>query len=89
METQMPKVPPGVKPRGEARTVVAAKPVELVMVSYYDEYGVGHTQLAVVGDNNVHLLDGKATGFSQTATPHGLGSDWLTKGVFSTLKKKK
>ena len=76
------------KERGTPRTVVAAKPVQLALVTYFDEYGTEQTQLAVIGEKNVHLLDGKTTGFSDTSTPQGLGSEWLKKGIFTALGKK-
>jgi len=77
-----------VKEKGTPRTVVAAKPVQMALVTYFDEYGNSCTQLAVIGDKNVHLLDGRSTGFSDTTTPQGLGSEWLKNGVFTALGKK-
>ena len=73
----------------KARTVVAAKPVQLALVTYFDEYGMQQTQLAVVGDNTVHMLDGKTTGFSNLSTPSGRATEWLRDGVFASLGKKK
>jgi len=78
-----------VRERGQPRSVVAVKPVELVLITYHDEFGTEQTGLAVVGEKNVHLLDGKITGFSNTTTPQGLASNWLREGVFKALGRKK
>lgn len=72
----------------DQRTLTGAKKVDLAVVSYTDDKGGDHTQLAVVGDNTVFLLDGKMTGFSSTATPHGRAADWLSKQILSALKGK-
>jgi hypothetical protein len=44
------------------KTLLSAKRVDLRILNYNDADGREHTQLAVIGDNNVLLLDGKATG---------------------------
>lgn len=73
--------------KGTPRSVVAAKPVQLVLVTYHDEFGDQATCLAVVGENNVHLLDGKVTALSTTTTPSGRASEWMKEGVLKTLSK--
>jgi hypothetical protein len=72
----------------KALSVVGAKPVELALVTYYDDSGMEQTQLAVVGDNTVHLLDGKSTGFSANTTHQGRAADWLKEGIFKALGRK-
>ena len=70
------------------RTVVAVKRVELALIHYTDESGIQQTQLAVVGDNNIHLLSGRTFGISDTTTSQGPASDWLRKAVFEKLEGK-
>jgi hypothetical protein len=72
---------------GGPRSVQDAKLVHLALVSYTDQRGQRITQLAVVGENNVHLLEGKLLGFSPLQTPQGVASDWLRDGIFELLKK--
>lgn len=67
-------------------TVQDAKLVNLALVSYTDKDGRKYTQLAVVGESTVHLLEGKSTGFSNVTTPQGKSSDWLRDGVFKLLQ---
>lgn len=67
------------------KTVIAAKPVELALVTYTDESNTQQTQLAVIGENNVHLIEGRALGFSKNTTPQGSASEWLRKGIFAKL----
>ena len=70
----------------EPMKVLGAKRVELALVTYTDETNTQHTQLAVIGDNNVHLLEGRTLGFAKNTTPQGNASDWLKKGIFEKLK---
>lgn len=65
--------------------MVAVKPVDLVLVSYRDAYNVERTQLGIVGENSVHLLEGRSMGFSSTTTPTGRAMNWLRDGVFKML----
>ena len=74
--------------RPEPRTVVAAKKVELVLITYTNEQAEQITQLGVLGDNLVHLIDGQALGFSRTRTPQGTANEWLAKGVFDKVGRK-
>jgi hypothetical protein len=74
--------------RAAPRSVLAAKGVDLALITYVDEQGTQITQLAVVGDNRVHVLDGKPMGFSKVTTPQGLANDWLRDGVFAKLGRK-
>lgn len=86
-EPLMPQeeVPPG---RSPVRTVLAAKGVDIALITYTDERGQQFTQLAVVGDNRVHLIEGRAMGFSRATTPQGVAQDWLRDGVFAKLGKR-
>jgi hypothetical protein len=74
--------------RPEPNTVVAAKPVDVVLVQYTDPRGVLMTSLAVVGESKVHLIDSTAIGFSKTRTPVGQAAEWLKKGIFEKLGRK-
>lgn len=67
------------------QTVVAVKPVELVLVSFTDEENKLVTTLGVVGDNNVHILEGRTFGFSHLTTRQGPASNWLRDGIFKAL----
>lgn len=69
------------------KTVVSAKEVRLALVSYTDEFGDMQTQLAVIGEKNIHLLNGKSFGITQHQTPQGVASSWLAKGIFQKLDK--
>jgi hypothetical protein len=69
----------------EPRKVQGAKRVDLALVTYTDESNVQQTQLAIIGDNNVHLLEGRTLGFSKNTTPQGNASEWLKKGIFEKL----
>lgn len=75
--------------RPAPKTVLSAKRVELVLVSYADETGIIRTQLAIAGDNNVQLIDSRPMGISKDSTPQGLASTWIRDGVFSLLGRKK
>jgi hypothetical protein len=69
------------------KTVLAAKRVELALVTWTDDAGVQSTQLAIVGDKNIHLLDGRSMGLSRTATPQGNAVEWLKKAIFQKLEE--
>lgn len=69
------------------RTVLAVKEVSIALVTYNDENGETQSQLALVGDNTIHLLNGRAMGISNTTT-QGQASEWLKEGVFKKLKEK-
>lgn len=84
----MPQSQEDQKPRPPPRKVVAVKGVDLVLVTYTDEAGQQITQLAVVGDNQVHLLEGRALGFARTTTPQGVANPWLRDGIFEKLGRK-
>lgn len=64
--------------------MLAAKGVDLVLVSYADDRGDEVAQLAVVGDNNVYLLDVLAK-----RAPKGEAAKWLREGTFEKLGRKK
>lgn len=67
------------------KTVLAVKEVRLAMVSYNDETGIPQSQLAVIGDNNVHLLNARNMNISNTTT-QGQATEWLRDGIFKKLK---
>lgn len=71
------------------RTVVGAKIVELALVSYQDESNQTVSQLAVVGENEVHLLESRVFGLSKVTTRQGPASAWMAEGVMKALGKKK
>lgn len=66
-------------------TVIAAKKVDLALVSYVDESGRVLTQLAIVGDNTVHLLESRHFGVSKETTPQGIAHEWLKNGVLEKM----
>lgn len=68
------------------RMVLAAKVVDLALVTYVDETGQQRTTLAVVGDNKVQMLNARDFGIAREPTPSGIASDWLAKGIFEKLK---
>lgn len=72
----------------KARTVVGAKAVELAFVTYVDDHGNTMSQLAVVGDKTLHLLDNRTVGMGSERTPSGRATEWLREGVFKALGKK-
>lgn len=84
------QVKPVVQNQSEQKpqTVASAKEVTLAIVTYADEYGVQQTQLAVVGDHNVHMLEGRGMGFSKNTTPQGQAKEWLRDGIFKSLGRK-
>jgi hypothetical protein len=65
--------------------VLEAKSVTLALVKYKDERNQEVTQLAVVGDNHVHLLETRALGMSARTTPQGVAQEWLAKGIFEKM----
>lgn len=67
------------------RTVTAAKVVDLVLVTYQDEYNQQQVQLGVMGENTIHLLESRQLGVSKSTTPQGVASQWLRDGVFKML----
>ena len=71
------------------REVQAVKRVELALVTFTDESNQQHCTLAVVGEKNVHLLEGRSLGFSKNTTPSGRAGAWLKEAIFSMLKKGK
>lgn len=69
----------------EPRKVLGAKRVELALVSYTDESNSQHTQLAIIGDNTIHLIEGRSLGLSRNTTPQGRASEWLKTAIFEKL----
>ena len=61
----------------------------MALVSYVDEVGQTITQLAIVGDKNVNLLESRSLGMSKVTTPQGRASKWLTDGILAMAKKVK
>lgn len=74
--------------RPSPKTVLTAKSVDLALVSYADETGFIRTQLAVIGENNVHLIDGRPLGISKESTPQGIANAWLRDGIMVKLGRK-
>jgi hypothetical protein len=70
------------------RSVTAAKVVELALISYVDESNQPVTQLALVGENTVQLLESRSLGITKNTTPAGTASEWIKKGVFEALGRK-
>lgn len=70
------------------RTVIGAKVVELVLVTYRDEYNQQQVQLGVLGENTIHLLESRQLGISKSTTPQGVATQWLKDGVFKALGRK-
>lgn len=80
-ETPIPQPP-------SPRTVTSVKVVKLALVSYIDNDGLEHTQLAVLGDNTVLLGSGKEFNLSGLRTePSGVATGWLRDGVLATVNK--
>lgn len=71
------------------RTVQAAKHVELAIINFTDETNVQHCTLAVIGENHVHILEGRSMGFSPHTTPQGNASGWLKKAIKEKLEESK
>ena len=67
--------------------MLGAKLVDFALITYLDEQNQQVTQLAVVGDNHVHLVESRSLGVSKSTTPQGVASDWIVKGVFEKLGK--
>lgn len=82
----LPQNPPQ---QAKPQTVLGVQKVSLALVSYADESGTIITQLAVVGDSNVNMLESRTLGFSKSTTPQGKASKWLTDGILSLLAKGK
>lgn len=68
------------------REVQGAKRVELALVTFTDESNQQHCTLAVIGEKNVHLLEGRANGFSKNTTPSGPAASWLAQAIFDALE---
>ena len=67
------------------RTVLSAKIVEVAIVSYTDVEGMEQTQLCVVGDKTVLMLDSKGLGISQRGEPSGVAAPWLRDSLFKMM----
>lgn len=79
-----------IDPRSRSqREVLAAKSVDLLLVTYADDAGNQYTQLAVAGDNEIQLIDGRMAGLSKVATPQGRANEWLANGIFEKLGRKR
>ena len=71
----------------EPRTVLSAKTVELAIVSYTDVEGLERTQLCVIGDKTVLMLDSKGLGISNRGEPSGVAAPWLRDALFIKMGK--
>lgn len=75
------------KQRPSPWTVTSAKIVRLALVHYVDHEGMEHTQLAVIGDNNVLLGSGHEFGLSGARRdPAGNATNWLRDGILKLLE---
>jgi hypothetical protein len=74
-------------PQAKPRTVQSAKLVDLALVSYTDPDGAEHSQLAVVGEKTVIMLDGRGLGYSVRPDPSGVASAWLRDEILKALNK--
>lgn len=63
--------------------------MKLALVEYVDESNQIVTQLAIVGEKNVHLLESRTLGISKNTTPNGRASSWLADGIRDLLGEKK
>lgn len=70
------------------KTVLSAVAVELALVSYTDGDGMMTTQFAIVGNNNVMLLDSKELGLGSERKPAGQAGGWLRDGILAAMGKK-
>lgn len=73
--------------RSEPKTVLGAAKVNLALVAWCDEDGQEYVQLAVVGKNNVTMLDTRSLGFGKIRTPAGEARAWLRDGIFEKLEQ--
>jgi hypothetical protein len=79
-----------IEPETETGAVkVEAVPVELALVTYRDESNRPVTQLAVIGKNTVHVLDGKPLGLAPRSQPARALSAQLRDAVFKALQEAK
>ena len=69
------------------RSLTGISKVNLALVSWIDESGNTNNQLAVVGKNNVHLLDTRTVGFGKERVPAGRAEDWLKKEIIEAFAK--
>ena len=67
-------------------SVKAAKFVNIAVVQWTDDEGLEHSQIAIVGDNNVNLLSGKVTGFG-VSTKQGPASPMLRDAILKKLRE--
>lgn len=85
----MPDVTPQTRTeRPQPKTVLAAKAVDLLLVTYTDDDGRQYTQLAIAGDKQVHMMDGRLFGVSRSQTPQGPANSWLRDAIFKVLGRK-
>jgi hypothetical protein len=68
------------------KTIQAVEEVSIKLIRYTDQNGENMSQFALVGENNVIMLDHKALGISEQRTPMGFALGWLRDGIFAMLK---
>lgn len=56
------------------------------LIRYTDQNGESMVQFALVGANNVILLDHKEIGLGPERTPMGFATGWLKEGVLTLMK---
>lgn len=69
------------------RRLEGAKLVEWALITYTDASNQQVTQLALVGDNNVHLIESRSIGISKNSTPQGPANPWLRDQILKALGK--
>lgn len=61
--------------------------MKLAMISYVSPTNEEVTQLAVVGENTVFLLESRDLGFAKNTTPRGSAAKWLADAVLKQIKE--
>lgn len=71
------------------KTVAAVKLVNMALVSYINENGEEITQLALIGDEKVQLLNNQDFNLGTVKTSKGPANDWLVRGIMEKLGRAK
>lgn len=73
------------QPNSQILPNVDAALVEVALVTYKDEFNQDVTQFALIGKNNVHLLNGQALGTSPNRQRSGPAAKPLRNAIFKAL----
>jgi hypothetical protein len=76
------------EPKHHPRTVQSVEDAAIKLIRYTDQNGEDVVQFALVGENNVILLDHKELGLGPQRTPMGFATGWLKEGILQLLKPK-